>query len=140
MEYKENSLCYEDYCRLRESAGWTNFSKTQVKTALSNSIYTISVIEQNKTIAMGRLIGDGQYYMIVDVIVHPDFQRQKIGTSILNRLLKYADDHTPAGGRSSIQLIAEKGKEPFYETLGFKKIPHEFCGSGMRKVILKNID
>lgn len=65
MEYKENSLCYEDYCRLRESAGWTNFSKTQAKTALSNSIYTISVIEQNKTIAMGRLIGDGQYYMIV---------------------------------------------------------------------------
>lgn len=86
---------------------------------------------------MGRLIGDGQYYIIVDVIVHPAFQRQKIGSAILNMLLKYVDGHTPAGGRSSIQLIAEKGKEPFYEALGFKRIPHEFCGSGMRKVIHK---
>lgn len=39
------------------------------------------------------------------------------------------------GGRVSIQLIAEKGKEGFYEKMGFKKIPHENCGSGMRKVI-----
>ena len=44
---------------------------------------------------------------------------------------------TPVGGRSSIQLIAEKGKESFYEKLGFKSIPHEFCGSAMRKVIRK---
>lgn len=137
MEFKENSLCYEDYCRLRESAGWMNFSKTQARTALRNSTYTISVIEQDKTIAIGRLIGDGQYFMIVDVIVHPDFQKQKIGTSILKMLLTYIDDHTPAGGRSSIQLISESGKEAFYEALGFKKIPHEFCGSGMRKVVYK---
>lgn len=137
MEYKENVLSYENYYRLRESVGWTNFSKTQAQTALKNSLYTVIAVEKNQTVAMGRLIGDGQYYMIVDVIVHPDFQNQKIGTSILNLLLKYVDNHTPRGGRSSIQLIAEKGKEAFYETLGFKKIPHDFCGSGMRKVIYK---
>lgn len=137
MEYKENILSYEDYHRLRESAGWTNFSRVQAENALNNSLYTITAVENNETVAMGRLIGDGLYYMIVDVIVHPDFQKQKIGTSILNMLLKYVDNHTPAGGRSSIQLIAEKGKEPFYESLGFKRIPHEFCGSGMRKVIYK---
>ena len=137
MEYKENVLSYENYYRLRESVGWKNFSKTQAQTALDNSLYTVIAIINDETVAMGRLIGDGQYYIIVDVIVHPDFQKQKIGTSILNMLLKYADEHTPTGGRSSIQLIAEKGKEPFYETLGFKRIPHEFCGSGMRKVICK---
>ena len=135
MEYKENVLSYEDYNKLRESVGWINFSQIQAQTALNNSLYTVIAVENNETIAMGRLIGDGQYYMIVDVIVHPDFQKQKIGTSIIHMLLNYVDDHTPAGGRSSIQLIAEKGKEPFYETLGFKRIPHEFCGSGMRKVI-----
>lgn len=137
MEYKENVLSYENYCGLRESVGWSNFSETQAQAALANSLYTVIAVENNKTVAMGRLIGDGQYYIIVDVIVHPDFQKQKIGTSILNMLLKYVDNHTPDGGRSSIQLIAEKGKEPFYETLGFKRIPHEFCGSGMRKVIHK---
>lgn len=137
MEYKENVLSYEDYSRLRESVGWENSAKIQAETALQNSLYTVAVTENTETIAMGRLIGDGQYYIIVDVIVHPAFQRQKIGSAILNMLLKYVDGHTPAGGRSSIQLIAEKGKEPFYEALGFKRIPHEFCGSGMRKVIHK---
>lgn len=137
MEYKENVLSYENYYRLRACVGWTNFSATQAQTALANSLYTVTAVESNETVAMGRLIGDGQYYMIVDVIVHPDFQKQKIGTSILNMLLKYADNHTPSGGRSSIQLIAEKGTESFYETLGFKRIPHEFCGSGMRKIIYR---
>lgn len=137
MEYKENQLLYEDYFNLRASVGWTNFSATQAQTALANSLYTVIAVENNETVAMGRLIGDGQYYMIVDVIVHPDFQKQNIGTSILHRLLKYVDHHTPSGGRSSIQLAAEKGKEGFYEALGFKRIPHEFCGSGMRKVIYK---
>lgn len=135
MEYQENILSYENYQRLRTSVGWTNFSHAQAQAALANSLYTVTALENNEVIAMGRLIGDGQYYLIVDVIVHPDFQKQKIGTSILNMLLKYVDNHTPSGGRSSIQLISEKGKEGFYETLGFKRIPHEFCGSGMRKVI-----
>ena len=86
---------------------------------------------------MGRLIGDGMYYMIADIVVSPVFQNYGIGTNITNMLLKYVEDKTPVGGRSSIQLIAEKGKEPFYEKLGFKLIPHDFCGSGMRKVVRK---
>ena len=52
-------------------------------------------------------------------------------------IVEYVDKETPVGGRSSIQLIAEKGKETFYETRGFKIVPHEFCGSGMRKIIHK---
>ena len=52
-------------------------------------------------------------------------------------LLEYVDNRTLIGGRSSVQLIAELGKEEFYLKKGFKLIPHEFCGSGMRKVIKK---
>lgn len=107
MEYKENILVYEDYCKLRESVG------------------------------MGRLIGDGMYYMIVDVVVQPDYQKQGIGNKIVRKMIEYVDAGTPTGGRSSIQLIAEKGKETFYKKMGFKLIPHEFCGSGMRMVIHK---
>ena len=59
MEYQENVLCYEDYCRLRESVGWTNFSKEQTQAALSNSLYTVAVFENSQAVGMGRLIGDG---------------------------------------------------------------------------------
>lgn len=137
MNYKENTLCYEEYCKLRESVGWINFSRTQTEKSLQNSLYTVAAEEDNQVVGMGRLIGDGMYYMIVDIVVQPVYQQMGIGSKILNMIIEYVDSATPGGGRSSIQLIAEKGKETFYESRGFKIIPHEFCGSGMRKVIRK---
>ena len=137
MEYRQNSLSYEEYCSLRKSVGWQLFSQSQTQQALANSLYTVSVVENNQTVGMGRLTGDGMYFLIVDVVVHPSFQNRGIGTNLTSMLLKYAEDQTPLGGRSSVQLIAEKGKEGFYEKLGFKLIPHDFCGAGMRKVIRK---
>ena len=137
MEYRENVLNYEEYCALRKSVDWQLFSEDQMQQALNNSLYTVSVVEGEQTVGMGRLIGDGMYYMIADIVVNPVFQKYGIGTNIMNMLQKYVEDKTPVGGRSSIQLIAEKGREPFYEKLGFKLIPHEFCGSGMRKVVYK---
>ncbi len=137
MEYRENALSYEDYCRLRESVSWQLFSKEQMQEALSRSLFTITAVEDGQIVGMGRLIGDGMYYLMADLVVHPLYQKRGIGTGITDRLMKYVEDRTPIGGRSSLQLIAEKGKEGFYEKLGFKRIPHEFCGSGMRKVIHK---
>lgn len=137
MEYKENALYYEDYCKLRESVEWLPYSKEQTQKALDNSLYTIIAVDDDQTIGMGRLIGDGVYYMIADIVVHPNHQRQGVGNKIVNMIIEYVEKATPIGGRSSIQLIAVKGKEAFYEKMGFKIIPHEFCGSGMRKVIHK---
>ena len=113
------------------------FSKEQTQKALDNSLYTVIAVDDNQTIGMGRLIGDGMYYMIADIVVQPNYQKQGIGNKIVNMIIEYVDKATPIGGRSSIQLIAEKGKETFYEKMGFKIIPHEFCGSGMRKIIRK---
>lgn len=137
MDYKENTLSYEDYCILRQSVGWTNFSKTQTEKSLERSLYTVVADNDGQAVGMGRLIGDGMYYMIVDIVVLPTYQKMGIGSTILNMIVDYVNRETPVGGRSSIQLIAEKGKEKFYEKRGFKIIPHEFCGSGMRKVIRK---
>ena len=137
MEYKENDLRYEDYCSLRESVGWLNFSKVQTKKALAHSLYTVTAVENGDTVGMGRLVGDGLYFVVVDIVVRPAYQNCGIGCEILNKILEYVDKETPAGGRSSVQLIAVKGMETFYEKLGFKVVPHDFCGSGMRKIIQK---
>lgn len=137
MEYIENMLCYEDYCRLRESVDWLIFSKEQTEEAINNSLYTVIAVEDNQTVGMGRLIGDGMYFIIADIIVYPAYQKNGIGSKIINRMIEYVNNLTPINGRSSIQLIAEKGKETFYEKMGFKIVPHEFCGSGMRKIIRK---
>lgn len=137
MEYQENVLCYEDYYRLRESVGWANFSKEQTQAALDNSLYTIVVFENSQAVGMGRLIGDGMYLIIADIVVNPAYQRKGIGSEIISMIIEYATKELPERGRTSIQLISEKGKEPFYEKMGFKRIPNDFCGSGMRKVIRK---
>ena len=137
MEYKENALGYEDYRKLRESVEWLPYSKEQTQKSLDHSLYTVIAVDEDQTVGMGRLIGDGTYFMLVDIVVQPNYQKQGIGNKIINMIIEFVDKETPIGGRSSIQLIAEKGKETFYEKLGFKIIPHEFCGSGMRKVIRK---
>lgn len=137
MEYKENVLCYEDYYKLRDSVSWSHFPKEQTQKAIDNSLYTVIAADDNQTVGMGRLIGDGMYYMITDVVVCPTYQKIGIGTNIIAMLIEYVNGKTPIGGRSSIQLIAEREKEDFYKKLGFKLIPHDYCGSCMRKVIHK---
>ncbi len=59
---------------LRNFVGWKNFSDEQVFHSLNNSVYDITVVENEKTIAIGRLIGDGIYYFIVDIVVNPALQ------------------------------------------------------------------
>lgn len=137
MIYRENTLSYDDYCRLRESVAWLNFSREQTEKALNNSLYTVVAEDDGKVVGMGRMTGDGLYYLIVDIVVQPDHQKKGIGSAIIDMMIDYVDRETPIGGRSSVQLTAEKWKETFYEKKGFKLIPHEHCGSGMRKIIRK---
>ena len=89
MNYKENTLCYEEYCKLRESVGWINFSRIQTEKSLQNSLYTVAAEEDNQVVGMGRLIGDGMYYMIVDIVVQPAYQQMGIGSKILNMIIEY---------------------------------------------------
>lgn len=137
MEYRENGLTYEEYIALRDSVGWYNLAEEQVSKSIKNSIYDIVVEDNGQAIAMGRLIGDGIYFLIADIVVKPEYQGKGVESKVIDKLLSYVDTNTPIGGRSSVQLIAEKGKEEFYIKKGFKLIPHEFCGSGMRKIIKK---
>ncbi len=137
MIYRENTLSYDDYYRLRESVAWLNFSREQTEKALNNSLYTVVAEDDGKVVGMGRMTGDGLYYLIVDIVVQPDHQKKGIGSAIIDMMIDYVDRETPIGGRSSVQLTAEKGKETFYEKKGFKLIPHEHCGSGMRKITRK---
>ncbi|QAA32363.1 GNAT family N-acetyltransferase [Clostridium manihotivorum] len=137
MVYKENVLQYSDYYELRESVRWKNFLRAQAEQAIKNSIYTVVAFKDEQPIGMGRLIGDGIYYTVVDVVIKPEYQGKGIGKNIINMILKHADSITTIGGRATVQLIAAKGKEPFYEKMGFQKIPDDSSGYGMRKLILK---
>ena len=137
MEFKENAITAEIYHELRSSVEWTTFNIEQTAQGLSRSLYSLAVFDAEKPIGMGRVVGDGIYNIICDVVVDPDYQGKGIGTEIMSRLLNYLKEKTPENGRVSIQLIAERGKETFYERFGFKSVPNESSGSGMRMIIRK---
>lgn len=139
MKYtiKENQLNYETYYTLRESVGWNNWSKEQVEKALENSYYSIVIFYNDNAIGMGRVVGDGIYFTIVDIVVRPEYQGRKIGITIMNSILEYIEKSMCEGSRVSVQLLAEVGKEQFYIKQGFKLVPHEYCGPALRKIIYK---
>lgn len=139
MKYtiKENQLNYETYYTLRESGGWNNWSKEQAEKALENSYYSIVIFYNDNAIGMGRVVGDGIYFTIVDIVVRPEYQGRKIGTTIMNSILEYIEKNMCEGSRVSVQLLAEVGKEQFYIKQGFKLVPHEYCGPALRKIIYK---
>ena len=67
MEYRENELSYKDYCTLRKSVGWQLFSENQMQQVLDNSLYIVTAVENEQTVGMGRLIGDGMYLSLIPI-------------------------------------------------------------------------
>ena len=86
---------------------------------------------------MARAIGDGLYYLIVDVVVHNEYQGKGIGKLLIEEIVKFVEDRTEVGQKASINLISMKGKEEFYEKCGFRKIPFDYTGYGMIRRIEK---
>ena len=135
IELKENTLTPEEFIRLRVDAGAMEVPYAQAEKALENGLFTVSAYHEEKLIGMGRLVGDGSmYWYIQDVAVLPEYQRKGIGSAIVERLISHSQGSLTAPW-ASIGLTARKGKEPFYEKLGFTRLPNDGCGAGMRKGI-----
>ena len=50
---------------------------------------TISIYDDNKIVGYGRIIGDTICFLYIqDIMVKPEYQGNKIGTMIMNKLLE----------------------------------------------------
>jgi len=97
----------------------------QLLEALTNSWFLISVYEKEELIGFGRIICDGIVHaLILDLIVHPDFQNRGIGGQILDKLVGKCQQHQIR----DIQLFSAKGYYSFYKKRGFKKRPDDAPG------------
>ena len=101
------------------------------KKALQNGIINVSAIYNGELVGMGRLIGDGaMYWYLQEIIVLPQFQGKGVGTMIVNHLIDYAKANSISGEFTTIGGVSAKGKEPFYEKMGF-----EIISNGIKKII-----
>lgn len=132
LRFLEMNPSAEQYCMLRQSAGWLKLSDYKaIENSLDKSLYSICVYEEDKLIGFGRIVGDTNiYFYIQDLVILPEYQKQGIGNDIVKKLLKYIDQH--AIKNAFIGLMAAENVAPFYEKLGFKKRAHNEPGMEKR--------
>ncbi len=127
----DNILQAEDFIRLRIQTGFAEIPVDHARKALQNGLINVSAIYNGELVGMGRLVGDGaMYWYLQEIIILPQFQRKGIGTMIVNHLVDYARANSITGKFTTIGGVSVKGKEPFYEKMGF-----EIISNGIKKMI-----
>jgi hypothetical protein len=108
----------EEILGLYARLGWTNYTDKpeMLKNAYLNSLKIYGAYVDNKLVGIIRAVGDGfSVLFIQDLLVHPDFQRNGIGTLLLKRMLKEYENVY------QMHLITEDSEKTisFYKSLGF---------------------
>jgi len=125
-----NTLTVDEYYNLLNILGWKLPSKRLLKISLDNGI-NVKYILDGKTIGMARYVSDGGYGgLIMDVIVHPDYQGRGYGTELIDYLINYLKSTIQDDEELMIQLLSAPGKQNFYSHFGFK-VKKEFAEDGM---------
>ncbi len=125
VELVENVLKAEDFVRLRRETGFAEVPVEHARIALRNGLVNVSVLYCGELIGMGRMVGDGaMYWYLQEIIVLPEFQGKGIGTMIVNYLVDYAIKNSQTGKFTTIGGVSAKGKEGFYQKMGFDVIPN----------------
>jgi GNAT superfamily N-acetyltransferase len=100
---------------LRDAVGWEKLENNYDR-ILANSYTHFTVREDGRLLAFVNVISDGICdAFLVDLIVHPNFQRQGLGKAIVER----AVEELTADGIKCIQVTFNPQLETFYRDCGF---------------------
>lgn len=129
---EENRVTVEEYLSIRQRVKWKALLEEQATLALKNSLYVVGAYQDDKLVAMGRLVGDASVICYVqDLIVDPEYQRTGIGSLVLRSLIDYVENLRMEGSQMMLCLMCAKGREQFYEKHGFISRPTGELGPGM---------
>jgi len=131
-------LTPQEFNDLRVAVNWARLTDKQAERALQHSTYVTCVRDGEKAVAMGRVLFDHGYTAYIgDIIVDSNYRHKGIGSAVVKKLIQKVLDMADPGDRLLFILESAKGKEPFYEQLGFQRNPSETQGCGMRQIIFK---
>ena len=132
IRYQDNTpISIDSLTQLYQSVGWRNYYNNPaiMNQLLPGSWHYISAWEDDQLVGLIRTISDGCYILYIqDILVHPDYQRQAIGTSLMKQMLERAKD------MQQIILTTDDTERTiqFYQSLGFKTMQDLKCVSFMK--------
>ncbi|MGW7295745.1 GNAT family N-acetyltransferase [Streptomyces xiamenensis] len=106
-----------EFYAVRSAVGWETAGPQAVVPALRATLFAVCAEAAGRTVGMGRVIGDGLYFHVQDVVVVPEFQSRGIGTRMMRDICRWLDENSPPG--AYVALSTDPAVVPFYERLGF---------------------
>ena len=92
MKYiADKNIAMEQLINLYTSVGWSSYTQNprQLQKAVANSLFAIGAYDQHQLVGLIRVVGDGLTIIYIqDLLVNPAYQRQGIGTKLINSVLK----------------------------------------------------
>ncbi len=119
MKIIEAKIPIKLYQEMRVACGLSAKTDEACEIGLNNSIYSIMITEEEQTIAMGRIIGDGGCFcQVVDICVIPEMQGRGIGKMIMENISNFIKSNLPKS--CYVSLIADGDASFLYEKFGFQ--------------------
>ena len=127
-----DKISVEDYLRLREEAGWKAIAFEQAQAGLDNSYAVSAVLFDGETVGFARLLWDGGYVAyLAEVMVTEKYRHNGLATQMVEHLVEKLRAEKKEGWQIKIHLLANRGRESFYEQFGFKSRPNDHDGAAM---------
>lgn len=139
MAYRitENDFSADEFIRLFASAGWGEVPYDLTEASLSGSYAVFAArTADGKAVGMVRLLGDGgMAFFLKDLVVETEYQGNGIGKALLIHAENYIRSQLKSGWTGYLQLVSAKGKESFYEKMGYSVHPNDHSGPAFSKWI-----
>ena len=121
----------DEFIGLRVAAGLSKNDMEAATRGLAGTCFSVCVRDEERLVGMGRVIGDGGcFYQIVDIAVHPDYQRRGIGFQVMTRLMEQLRNNAPRS--AYVSLIADGEASRLYEKFGFEFTAPASVGMALR--------
>lgn len=121
-----STFCKEEIVELYKSVGWDVYLQDldRLKQAFDHSLFILTAYQKQRLVGLIRVVGDGYTILYIqDLLVHPDFARQGIGSRLLLRILSKYESVYQKILLTDDQVVCRE----FYEKMGFIKSSELGC-------------
>jgi GNAT superfamily N-acetyltransferase len=122
----------EQYVSLRQRAGMSPRESSKAEVGLKNSLFIVTVWDEDELIGFGRVVGDNSMaYMVSDIMVAPEYRRKGIGKQIMGEIDSWLERNTDR--YAYVCLIADKPADRLYTQFRFEYSEPKSCGMKRRQ-------